>query len=146
MSDEPLFWEQKTLGEMSAAEWESLCDGCAKCCLAKLEDEDTGRISFTNVACRLLNLASCRCSNYANRQRLVPDCVALTAADVADLHWLPSTCAYRLLAANRPLPWWHPLVSGDPDLVHRIGVSVVGKVVPEAEAGPPEHHIVQWPA
>jgi uncharacterized protein len=146
MSDEPPFWEQKTLGEMSEAEWESLCDGCAKCCLAKLEDEDTGTISFTNVACRLLDLATCRCSNYANRQRLVPDCVALTAADVADLHWLPSTCAYRLLAANRPLPWWHPLVSGDPDLVHRIGVSVVGKVVPEAEAGPPEHHIVHWPA
>ncbi len=146
MRDDAPFWERKTLSEMSRAEWESLCDGCAKCCLAKLEDEDTGVIAFTNVACRLLDLATCRCSDYAKRQRRVPDCVALTAAGIADLHWLPSSCAYRLLAENRPLPWWHPLVSSDPDLVHRVGISVFGKVVPEAEAGPAEHHIVAWPA
>lgn len=144
--DEPRFWERKTLAGMTRAEWESLCDGCAKCCLAKLEDEDTGAIAYTNVACRLLDPDTCRCTDYARRRRRVRDCVSLTAASVADLPWLPSTCAYRLLAEGRTLPWWHVLVSGDADLVHRLGLSVRGRVVREADAGPPEHHIVEWPA
>ena len=146
MADDRPFWERKSLAEMSKSEWESLCDGCAKCCLAKLEDEDTGAIAYTNVACRLLDLATCRCTNYAKRQRLVPGCVALTAANLATLFWLPSTCAYRLLAEGQSLPWWHPLVSGDPELVHRLGISVLGRAVGERDAGPPEHHIVHWPA
>lgn len=130
---------------MSRSEWESLCDGCGKCCLHKLEDEDTGRIHYTNVACRLLNLGTCRCKDYDDRKRHVPDCVQLTADDIRKLKWLPSTCAYRLLAEDKPLPWWHPLVSGDPDTVHKAGISVRGRSVAENRAGPLHHHIVKWP-
>jgi Uncharacterized conserved protein len=131
---------------MSRQEWESLCDGCGKCCLHKLEDEDTGTIHHTNVACRLLNLGTCRCKDYDNRRTHVPDCVQLTPEVVGGLAWLPSTCAYRLLAENKPLEWWHPLVSGDPDTVHEAGASVRGRVVSENRAGPLDHHIVGWPA
>lgn len=131
---------------MSRQEWESLCDGCGKCCLHKLEDEDTGTIHYTNVACRLLNLGTCQCKDYADRQRHVPDCVQLTPEAVGDLHWLPSTCAYRLLAGNKPLEWWHPLVSGDPDTVHQAGASVRGRAISENRAGPLDHHVVEWPA
>jgi uncharacterized protein len=131
---------------MSRQEWESLCDGCGKCCLHKLEDEDTGAIHHTNVACRLLNLGTCQCKDYDNRRTHVPDCVQLTAEVVADLLWLPSTCAYRLLAENKPLEWWHPLVSGDPNTVHEAGASVRGRVISENRAGPLDHHIVDWPA
>ncbi len=144
MADEP-FWRRKTLAEMTRSEWESLCDGCAKCCLDKLEDEDTGEISYTEVACRLLDLGTCRCTDYANRTRFVPDCVVLTPRTVARLTWLPSTCAYRLISEGRDLEWWHPLVSGDPETVHRAGVSVRGRAVPEAVAGDLEDHIVHWP-
>jgi len=139
------FWRRKTLAEMTDAEWESLCDGCAKCCLEKLEDEDTGEIRHTEVACRLLNLHTCRCTDYANRKRFVPDCIKLTARTVAQYRWLPSTCAYRLLSEGKDLPWWHPLVSGDAAAVHRAGVSVRGRAVPEALAGDLEDHIVEWP-
>lgn len=139
------FWKHKTLGEMTAAEWELLCDGCGKCCLAKLQDDDSDEVAFTNVACRLLDLETCRCKNYAQRQRHVPACQRLTPANVGAFDWLPSTCAYRLVAAGKDLPWWHHLVSGDPDLVHRLGHSVRGKVVSETKAGPLEHHIVDWP-
>jgi uncharacterized cysteine cluster protein YcgN (CxxCxxCC family) len=130
---------------MTGEEWESLCDGCGKCCLHKLEDEEDGRILYTNVACRLLDLGSGRCSRYAERRRFVPDCIALSADNLEELTWLPSTCAYRLLAEGKTLPWWHPLVSGDPETVHRAGISVRGRVVAETRAGPLDHHLVTWP-
>jgi len=122
------FWKTKSLEEMSDAEWESLCDGCGKCCLAKLEDEDTAEIHWTSVGCRLLDVGACRCSDYQNRSAKVADCVRLTPANVRTIAWLPSTCAYRLVAQGEGLAWWHPLVSGDPDTVHEAGISVRGKV------------------
>jgi uncharacterized cysteine cluster protein YcgN (CxxCxxCC family) len=139
------FWETKGLEEMSRAEWESLCDGCGRCCLHKLRDEDTEALAFTNVACRLLDLGTCRCRDYAHRHRRVPDCVGLTPQSVRELDWLPPSCAYRRLAEGKPLAWWHPLVSGDPSTVHRAGVSVRGRAVDERAAGPLEDHIVAWP-
>ncbi len=145
MTETP-FWKAKRLDEMTHEEWESLCDGCAKCCLAKLEDEESGEIAYTNVACRLLDLGTCRCSNYAERDRYVPDCITLTPENVSQLRWMPSTCAYRLLAEGRDLPSWHPLVSGDPTTVHRVGVSVRGRAVPERLAVDLEDYIVTWPA
>ena len=144
MAEDP-FWRRKTLAEMTRSEWESLCDGCAKCCLDKLQDDDTGEISYTEVACRLLDLGTCRCTDYANRKRFVPDCVVLTPRTVARLSWLPSSCAYRLVSEGKDLEWWHPLVSGDPETVHRAGVSVRGRAVPEALAGDLEDHVVHWP-
>ncbi|MEQ8400534.1 MAG: YcgN family cysteine cluster protein [Roseitalea porphyridii] len=122
------FWETKTLAEMTAGEWESLCDGCGKCCMSKLIDEDTEEIHYTTVACRLFDAASCRCSDYENRQARVPDCVRLTPDNVGRLAWLPSTCAYRLIDDGKPLFDWHPLVSGDPMSVHEAGVSVFGRI------------------
>ena len=127
-SQEGFFWKTKTLEEMSSAEWESLCDGCARCCLEKLEDEDTGKIYFTHVSCRLLDAGLCACKDYANRSDLVPDCVRLTPANVRTLNWLPPSCGYKLVAEGRDLYWWHPLVSGDPNTVHEAGVSVRGRV------------------
>jgi uncharacterized cysteine cluster protein YcgN (CxxCxxCC family) len=144
MTDEP-FWQAKRLNEMTEQEWESLCDGCGRCCLHKLRDADTEELSFTNVACRLLNLETCQCRDYTGRQRSVPDCVQLTPAALDEIDWLPPTCAYRRLAEGKTLAWWHPLVSGDPDSVHRAGVSVRGRAVSERRAGPWEHHIVEWP-
>jgi hypothetical protein len=131
MSTERPFWKVKTLAEMSRDEWESLCDGCGRCCLNKLEDEDTGRFHHTRAACRLLDLKTCRCSDYANRHQRVPDCVALTPASVPSLGWLPSTCAYRLLDEGKPLQWWHPLVSGSPSTVEEAGISVRGEAYSE---------------
>lgn len=145
MSGENSFWQRKSLADMSPAEWESLCDGCGKCCLHKLEDEDTGEIAYTNVACRLLDIGKCRCTRYAERKRLVPDCVQLEPGNVGALRWMPSTCAYRLLAEGKDLPDWHPLVSGDPDTVHRAGISVRGRSVPERKAGDLFDYIVKWP-
>jgi uncharacterized cysteine cluster protein YcgN (CxxCxxCC family) len=137
------FWEEKSLDQMSRAEWESLCDGCGKCCLHKLEDEVTGDIYPTNVACRLLNRRSGQCSDYKNRKRHVPDCVRLTPAKLRTLDWLPTTCAYRLLGEGKPLEDWHPLISGDPESVHRAGISVRGWTVNEDEAGDLEDHLVE---
>ena len=144
MNDTP-FWKTKRLEEMSPDEWESLCDGCARCCLAKLEDEDTGEIAYTNVACRLLDMGSCQCTRYPEWSRYVPDCITLTPDNVDRLPWMPSTCAYRLVAEGKDLPAWHPLVSGDPQSVHWAGISVRGRVVPEREAQDLEDYIVAWP-
>lgn len=128
---DPPFWQTKTLAQMSPGEWESLCDGCGKCCLIGLEDIDTGEIHLTDVACRLLDGQTCRCRDYANRQQVVPDCVQLTPQNVAQLHWLPKTCAYRLVNEGKTLRPWHPLISGDSESVHRAGVSVRGRTRPE---------------
>ncbi|MDG2034931.1 MAG: YcgN family cysteine cluster protein, partial [Rhodospirillales bacterium] len=144
MSDIP-FWKQKSLFELSLDEWESLCDGCGKCCLHKLEDEDTDEIFYTNVACALLDIGTCRCTNYVERTFRVPDCVELTAKNLMSLKWLPPTCAYRLIHEGKDLAWWHPLVSGDPDTVHRANVSVQGRGVLKNQAGELEDHIVTWP-
>lgn len=143
-----LFWKTKTLDQMSDAEWESLCDGCGRCCLEKLEDEDTGRIYYTHIGCRLLDAGTCTCKDYANRSAKVADCVRLTPQTVRTLNWLPPSCAYRLVAEGRDLYWWHPLVSGDPETVHEAGVSVRGRVAgTEGEIALEdfEDHIVRWP-
>lgn len=138
------FWETTPLTAMTPAQWESLCDGCAKCCLEKLEDEDTRRIVYTNVACKLLDQDSCRCADYANRSHVVPSCVTLTPAELEDPYWLPSTCAYRLIAEGSLLPDWHPLISGNSDSVAEAGHSIGGRVITEEQAGPLVHHLIEW--
>lgn len=120
------FWRKKTLEELSEAEWEALCDGCGRCCLNKLEEEDTGRIHLTRLACRLLDLGTCRCSDYDNRRERVPECVKIDAETVRRVKWLPPTCGYRLVAEGRDLFWWHPLVSGTSETVHDAGISIRG--------------------
>lgn len=130
---------------MTPDEWESLCDGCGLCCLHKLEDEETGDISFTNVACRLLDPKSCRCSNYPSRKKLVPDCIMLTPQDIPQFKWLPGSCAYRLVAEGKDLYPWHPLVSGSNKTVHKAGVSVRGWAISEREAGDLQDHIIPRP-
>lgn len=130
-AEEP-FWRTKRLEDMSAAEWESLCDGCGRCCLNKIEDEDTGQIHLTRLACRLLDLGTCKCSDYANRRDKMPDCVQITPEKARALRWLPPTCAYRIVAEGGELAWWHPLVSGTPDTVHEAGISVRGLARSEA--------------
>lgn len=138
------FWRHKSLGEMNRDEWEALCDGCAKCCLHRLEDDATREIYFTNVHCRLLDIASGRCGDYRNRSTRVPDCVTLTPGNLGDPYWLPSTCAYRLLAEDKELPPWHPLVSGDAGSVLRSGNTITGRCVCEDDADELEHHIITW--
>ncbi len=135
------FWE-KPLADLNRTEWEALCDGCGKCCLHKAEDEETGIIYPTNVACRLLNRRSCQCSNYSGRRAIVPDCVRLTARNVDKIDWLPSTCAYRLRAAGEPLREWHYLISGDRETVHSAGISARGWTISETDAGELEYHLV----
>lgn len=142
---EPPFWKRKTLHQMTRPEWESLCDGCGRCCLNKLEHETSGEILYTDVACRLLDPETCRCSNYENRKRYVPECQILTPRMVKKLGWLPSTCAYRLISEGQDLPWWHPLVSGDPETVHYAGISVRGRVVSERDTDDLENRVVGWP-
>ena len=145
MSAPAPFWQRKRLEEMSRAEWESLCDGCGRCCLHKLRHDDTGELSFSNVACRLLDLHTCQCGNYPRRRRYVPDCVQLTPEALREIDWLPPSCAYRRVAEGRGLAWWHPLVSGDPESVHTAGISVRGRAIGERVAGALEQHIVDWP-
>ena len=125
------FWETKRLDEMTAREWESLCDGCAKCCLVKLEDEDSGEIAYTRLHCRLLDVGTCQCSDYENRKAFVPDCVILTPQKVSELRWMPKSCAYRRVHEGRGLPDWHHLVSGDRGRIHEEGHSMRGKTVSE---------------
>jgi uncharacterized cysteine cluster protein YcgN (CxxCxxCC family) len=144
-SAETPFWRQKSLDEMSTSEWESLCDGCAKCCLEKLEDMDTGVIDHTNVACKLLDLETCRCKDYSRRQRFVFDCVKLTPDNIEEIHWMPSTCAYRLLAEGKDLPEWHPLISGDLNSTYTSGNSSKGRIVAERDPGTLVDHICDWP-
>jgi len=141
------FWKTKSLAQMSETEWESLCDGCGKCCLISIEDEDTGAIYLTDVACKLFDGTTCRCSDYENRTKKVRDCVRLTPQNVGDLSWMPKTCAYRLVHEGKELSWWHPLVSGDPETVHESNASVRGRVRPEGKLK--LRHIVgritEWP-
>ena len=137
----PLFWEEP-IDSLNREEWEALCDGCGKCCLHKLEDERTGAFHPTNVACRLLDRTSCRCSNYKLRRVFVPDCVRLDAAKMRGIDWLPSTCAYRLRGEGKPLADWHYLVSGSRETVHEAGISVRGWTISEDEAGDLDHHLV----
>jgi hypothetical protein len=137
------FWEDKPLQALDRAEWEALCDGCGKCCVHKLEDEETGELFPTNVACKLLDRHSGRCSDYRHRRAFVPECVRLTPKLAATLDWLPETCAYKLRADGKQLADWHPLNSGDPDSVHRAGISVRGWTVSETEAGALEDHILE---
>jgi uncharacterized protein len=151
MSSDPArqpFWRTKSLETLSRSEWESLCDGCGRCCLVKLEDEDTAEIHATNIGCTLFDARSCRCVDYANRSSRVPDCVTLTPAAVRALKWLPPTCGYRLVADGKDLPWWHPLVSGDRETVVTAGISVRGRVKAREDDIPVEDwpdHIVDWP-
>ena len=142
------FWKTKTLRQMNEAEWESLCDGCGRCCLNKLEYEDSGEITFTNIRCFMLDPESCRCADYPNRQAHVPECIRLTIKEVETLTWLPPTCGYRLVKEGRDLYWWHPLLSGDPDTVHAAGISVRGRTVNEKDVAfeDYEDYEVHWPA
>jgi uncharacterized cysteine cluster protein YcgN (CxxCxxCC family) len=135
------FWE-RPLKDLNKEEWEALCDGCGKCCVHKLQDDISGEFQATNVTCRLLDRHSGRCTDYKRRKSLVPDCVRLTYDKVDRLTWLPSTCAYRLRAAGEPLPDWHYLVCGDPEAVHKAGISVRGWTISEDDAGDLEHHLI----
>jgi hypothetical protein len=146
MSAEYPFWETNTLAQLTQTQWEALCDGCGKCCLHKLEDEDTGELFHTRVACRLLNLNTGRCVRYAERFRWVPDCVPLTPSLVRQVNWLPPTCAYRLRAEGKSLPNWHPLRTGDPRSTLRAGMSISGWAVPERRTRRLEDHIIEWPS
>jgi len=140
------FWQSKTLEDMTQEEWESLCDGCAKCCLIKLEDEDTGEIASTRLHCALLDAETCQCSDYANRKQKVPDCVILTPRSISELRWMPASCAYRLVHEGRPLPDWHHLVCGDRNRVHLCGASIQGRTLSEETLFDPDdiEQIAEW--
>lgn len=138
------FWKTKQLKDLSLSEWESLCDGCGQCCLHKLEDADTSAIAMTDVACELLDTHTCRCKDYSNRKKIVPDCVQLTPSTVTKLPWLPETCAYLLVANGDDLPNWHPLISGSAESVHKAGISVQDKVISETLVDDLEDHVTRW--
>ena len=146
MSGNKNFWEVTPLSDMTSTEWESLCDGCGKCCLHKLEDEDTGELAYTDIACELLCLETSQCKDYSNRKQKVPECLLLTPETVGEYEWLPSTCAYRLVSEGKPLARWHPLVSGEPSSIHSAGISVAGRVLSAAHIHPDdyEERIVNW--
>ncbi len=142
------FWETKSLAEMTHEEWESLCDGCGRCCMIKLRDDHTGTVHHTAVVCRFLDHDSCRCQHYPERHEVEPTCVHVDADNIGELDYLPTSCAYRRIAEGRGLAWWHPLVSGDPATVRAAGISVAGKVLSEEAVHPDEleHHVVTWVA
>ena len=144
MNSSVKFWEHKSLEQLSDAEWESLCDGCGRCCLNKLEDEDTGDVHFTDIACKLLDTQSCRCKHYDERFKHVPDCILVRPIDEKKLRWLPRTCAYVKVHHGEPLADWHPLISGDPDSVRRAGISVAGQCFDESKVpfDEWEHHLI----
>ena len=145
MAEKP-FWQTVKLADMTAAQWEALCDGCAKCCLVKLQDEDSGEIVFTDIVCNLLDQQTCRCAHYQERTKLVPDCVKLTKDNLDKIDFMPPSCAYRLLHEGKDLPQWHPLVSGRADSVVEAGMSVKGRVIAEmAFDGDSEDRVVDWP-
>ena len=135
------YWKRKSLAEMSRAEWEGLCDGCALCCMHKLEDEETGEVFYTDIACRLLDIKTCRCTDYKNRGRRVADCLLLSVDRPEQFNWLPGSCAYRRLANGQELPDWHPLLTGDPDSVHAAHISVRGYAISENETS--EYSVLQ---
>jgi hypothetical protein len=137
MTQKP-FWQTKRLEQMTAQEWESLCDGCGLCCLVRYEDEATGEVVPTRVACRLFDDQRCTCRDYANRKAHVPDCIKLTPWNIEALEWMPRSCAYRRLYEGRGLASWHPLVSGDPESVHRAGVSIRGQTISEDTLADPD--------
>lgn len=141
------FWKRKSLADMTAEEWESLCDGCGLCCLIKLEDDDTGERFHTRIVCRLLDLGKCRCTDYRERHTRVPDCLTLTAESIGQIDWLPQSCAYRLINEKKDLYWWHPLISGDPNTVHDAGVSVRDWAISETRVHPDsfQRYIIQEP-
>lgn len=136
------FWETKTLAEMTREEWESLCDNCGKCCLVKLEDEDSGEVVFTSAVCDLIDLESCRCTRYPERCKLVPECIDLKQHDFAEYNWLPTTCAYRLLVDGEPLPAWHPLITGSAESVRDAGVSISSYAIKAAQVDDFEDHVI----
>ena len=140
------FWETKSLAQMSQREWESLCDGCARCCMIKLQDEDTDEVHYTSIVCNLLDQDGCQCTAYGQRHARVENCVVLTIDRISDFHWLPKSCAYRTLAEGRPLEWWHPLVSGSAQTVHQAEISVQGKVIAESEVDEADEQemIIRW--
>ena len=138
MSTTRPFWQTKSLRQMTPTEWESLCDGCGLCCLIRFEDEDTGKITPTRVACRLFDSETCRCTDYTQRRATVPDCIALTPGNIERLPWMPLSCAYRRLHEGKPLPRWHPLVTGDPQSVHTSGASIRGQTISEASLAQPD--------
>lgn len=144
MSMDIKFWQNKSLDQLNRQQWESLCDHCGKCCLHRLEDEDTQEIYFTNVVCSLLDVKHCHCTDYENRSTRVPNCVTMTIKDLDDPYWLPSTCAYRLLAEHKPLPDWHPLISGTQSTVSSSGNSIEGRVINENDADELEYHLIDW--
>jgi uncharacterized cysteine cluster protein YcgN (CxxCxxCC family) len=142
--DKP-FWETTPIHRMTASQWESLCDGCGKCCVHKLEDEETGEVFPTNVCCRLLDISTARCSDYRNRKAIVPDCVRLTPARLESLDWLPDSCSYLRVHRGQGLASWHHLITGDRDSIHRARESVVNRVISEDHAGDLEDHIIETP-
>jgi len=147
MNDDQMpFWEAKTLEEMTDEEWESVCDGCGRCCLHKLEDDETGEVHFTRVSCKLLNVSTCRCSDYADRFSQVPDCLTIKPLTREKINWLPESCAYRKLSEGKPLENWHPLISGTSQSVHSSRISVSDRCISETEVADSDYffHLVQW--